>query len=277
MKKLLAMFLALLMSLTNNTTFSVVDTKPYPGPGIEYGDPGDDTDEPDDTYDEFLDSNAGYYTIDADDPTDYRTINSKNVENVDKNKCKTATFSWDPRTVPNSNGFWVINGVTPTEDNIKVGTASSQVHHFEDKDDAVEYYVIGGLKSDDGSTINKVFTDSSCIVMPYDGVIHTDGSMSIDTMTVICSKTSGSKTLYYKLFINNLRCWYCDLGRSGALDTNKPLTISSHTFKSLKDKAVDAGNILGLATEDTTITVYACNKNGKVLDKAVSVEEFYKN
>lgn len=275
MKRLLTMLLSLVMSLTNNTSYSVVDNKEFPSAGIEANVPGDKDSE--DEQDDGIDKTTGYYTIDVRDAPDYRDMMSENPSNLETNTCKTSTFTLHPKHVPSSSGFWVIDGKTPTIDNITVGTSTSLVkRQKDDKDDSTtEHYMIGGFTKGSGKHAEAVFSDSDNIVAPYDSTILTGGNLTLDTITLLCDKTAHGKDYYYKLVITGMRCWYCDYGRPNALDTSKPNALATHTFKKMQGHKIAAGCVVGRATKDTCITIYKCKKDGEPIDEAVSVVEFY--
>lgn len=266
------MLLALLMSLTNNTSYSIVDTKEYPGPNgtVDVADESSDEVPADD-----VDTSPGYYTIDIDDAPNYRDIMSQNPSNIDTNRCKTATFSLKPKHVESSDGYWVIDGKSPSLESLIPGNAGSVVNQIIDDDDTtIDAYSIGGYSSVDDQTLQEVFSDKDNIVMPFDGKIVTEGNMTMDSMTVVCCKIKGSKQRYYKLLITGMRCWYCDYGRENAL--TKKNTLSCHTFKKLAGHKVNAGCVLGRATKKTAIEIYKCDSDGNVRDTPVSVIDFYK-
>lgn len=275
MKRLLTMLLSLVMSLTNNTSYSVVDNKEFPSAGIEANAPGDKDSEDEQDYD--TDRTTGYYTIDVRDAPDYRDLMSENPSTLETNTCKTSTYTLHPKHVPSSSGFWVIDGKTPTIDNITVGTSSSLIKkQKDDKDDSTtEHYMIGGFTKGSGKNVETVFSDTDNIVAPYDSTILTGGNLTLDTITLLCNKTAHGKDYYYKLVITGMRCWYCDYGRPGALDTSKSNVLVTHTFKKMQGHKIAAGCVVGRATKDTCITIYKCKKDGEPVDEAVSVIEFY--
>ena len=306
MKRLLAMLLALIMSLTNNTSYSMVGNKEFPGVGVEAetdqvesnknGDVEDEDDENEtqtstttpgtvdpnndeiNQEDEYEERTAGYYTIDeGDGAPDYRDLMKQNPSNLETNTCKTTTYTLHPKHVPSSTGFWVIDGKTPTVDNLIVGTDTSLVKKQKDDGDdtTTERYMIGGFSKKNGEEVETVFTSTDNIVAPYDSTILTGGNLTLDTMELLCNKTAHGKDYYYKLVITGMRCWYCDYGRPDALDTSKPNALTTHTFKKMKGHKIAAGCVIGRATEDTCITIYKAKKDGTTEADDVSVTEFY--
>lgn len=287
MKKLLAMLLALIMSLSNSTNYSIVDDKPYPGPNYSTDQASADSEEPDPDNEaeenakvsnEELskdDENAGYYTINVGDAPDYRHIKEK-TSDIEATSCKTTPFFYDPRLVPSSTGYWFVDGVAPDLNDLKTVEEGGMAHKIEDPE-KITFYTIGGYKKSNGEVVS-IFKKGSYVVMPYDGKILTQGAMSLDSISLVCSKTidKNNKTYYYKLLISGLQCWYCDFSRPGALDGGK-LSFHSHTFRSLADKKIPAGRVIGLANKDTVIEVIPCDKNGDVTNttEPVSIVDFY--
>lgn len=177
-------------------------------------------------------SESAYYTISEDDEPDYREFYGSINAGADTSGCKTTNYNAQGKLVDMAGttvmyeGYWLENG---TYKNIN------------DISDQEQGYT---------------FNSESYIIIPYDGVLQSDSTNNNGTtMTIFCSV--GDVT--YRLSISGMQCWYCDIGRHYSSDDN-----TFHTSENQKGKSFKAGNVIGLSTAGTSISI-APIKNGKVV------------
>lgn len=245
MKELLAMLLAFFTSLGTSTDFSIVADKPY---------------------------TTDYYTVDITDPPDYRTFYDSSVSASSETNCKTTTYTAQGRRVASANfnsendanivGYWFANNQTF---NTQVMASMCKEHISTDKvegENKVDYYEAVGC-----------FTEGTYIIMPYSGTLQSPSASTMNhSMTVFCANPVNGQQ--YKLKICNMRCWYCDVGRKGALDTTEPKGNMYHTSDEKPGKKIPAGAVLGVATKDTKIQIIPIDANGTSVGTA-TLTEFY--
>lgn len=247
MKKLFAMLLALLASLSNNTSFSVVQETPY---------------------------NDNYYKITVDEPPDYRTYYNSSFSETSKTNCKTTTYSAQGKRVSGSAGYWFVNGYPKSLDDLNGSS-------FKSKNE--EEVKVTDKVSEDNYTAYyqfvKGFDEGSYIIMPYSGTLESPSATTrCDTMTVYC--TNPETNMKYKLVISNMRCWYCDIAREDALksedEEGNEIVCGTlyHTSDEKRGKKFAAGNVLGVATPSTVIQIFPINDKGSVEGRA-SIADFY--
>ena len=213
MKRLFAIALSFFVSLFNNVDFMVNDQQPYEA--------------------------SVYYTIDEQDPPDYREYYGQTPVASNKYSCKTSNYSSMGKRVNlegATSGFWFVDGVYKYENSLP----NDKVYTFDS-----ETYIIA----------------------PYDCVLESDSKTNHgDTMTVLCD-TGDNK---YRLSFKDIKCWYCDINR-----VNIEATKGFHTSEEQRGKTFFAGNVLCVAKDGSTVTVTKVTDSGK--EVACSIADMYKN
>ena len=214
--------MAFLVSLSSNTEYTVTSDKPY-------------TEE--------------YYTIDVEDPPDYREYYGS-ISTTDATKsCKTTNFSAQGKKIEGSTGYWFVNNMTVNPDELDDHITAHHRNNDSTKD--IDYYVV-----------TDIFTTGNYIIMPYSGTLQVDSKTNdCRSMTVYCSAPNGTE---YKLVIYNMDCWYCDVSRENP---------TYHTSDEQKGKKFLAGNVLGKANAGTTIKIIPI-KNGSAIGTS-TLSQFY--
>lgn len=225
MKQLIAMFLAFFMSLANSTEFELAEEKAY---------------------------TEDYYTINQDDPPDYREYYG-NVSTVSGEfNCKTTNFSAQGMRVDSSEGYWFVNNMSLSLESLDSSDYNVEHHKNNDKKNIVDYYICKGA-----------FTDGNYIIMPYLGTLQSESKTNdCKTMTVLCTAPTN---VTYKLVIGDMDCWYCDIGKTSE--------STYHTGEEQLGKKFQAGNVIGRATSDTYIKIIPV-KNDSAIGTA-TLKEFY--
>lgn len=222
MKKILAMILAFIISLSNNTDYTITSDKPY---------------------------TKDYYTINVDDPPDYRKYYGTISTSDATENCKTTNFSAQGKKVSGSDGFWFVNNMSASLDSIDGNIVEH--HKNNDGSQSVDYYVADGI-----------FTDGNYIIMPYTGTLQCESKTNdCKSMTVFCKSPNGTE---YKLVFANMECWYCDVSRDNP---------TFHTSDEQTGKKFMAGNVLGKATSETIVKIIPTQGSSAV--GTATLSQFY--
>lgn len=185
MKRLFSMFMAFFVSLTSNTSFSIVEEKPYTG---------------------------DYYRVDIEEPPDYRSFYDSQAANTAAENCRTTKYSSNGKKFEgSSNGYWLGNN-----HEVNLQYLDDHTGHLNTSDrlsnNTIECYVL-----------KDCFSQGQQIIMPFTGELACDSTVS--NCTSIQVRCTHPVTGYvYLLTINNMQCWYCDVSRTDALSTSGTLT-----------------------------------------------------
>ena len=218
MKKILAMIIAFVVSLSTNTEYSEVASKPYSG---------------------------DYFTITGKETPDYRIFYGGTDTTTSASGCKITPYSAMGKKPSFSDAYWFINNQSVNVDQLNSYTS---VKKDEAKKQTAYYYCSG------------IFSDGSYLIMPYTGKITCD-TKSNDCTSIELVCTNNTTDVSYKIIIGNMKCWYCDVGRTGATDFSKDSdgnvinTLGGHTVDEFKDTSLPAGDVIGVTTSNTTIKV----------------------
>ncbi len=166
--------------------------------------------------------------------------------------CNLNLFSSDGKQFsPTLSGYWFVDGETPPSnlDDIKQSVKDCEL------------------------TLKKMFTKGTYIIAPGPCKLKSYSAANDGTIMVV-DCTMGKSD--YKLTINNMECWYCDVDRS--------TKVHNHTGKEQHGKDFKGGQVLGRATEKTTIAIKPIvPKDDKTLKKkggtkawCNTIEQFYK-
>ena len=244
MKKLIALLMSFIMSLSTSTKFNPTDDKVY---------------------------TKDTYTVQETTLPDYRQYFG-NAKASATSGCNTHNFYSRGVRVQGDNvyGYWLVDG-----DNYSIDSPDkNKVTTYTYDSDGKKQTNTGQFTSKTDNSGNKyihtpkgMFPKGSAIIMPYDGTLSSTSAngSSITAMTVLCTHPNGTQ---YRIQINNMKMWYCDKDRTGEFDF--------HTGEEQFGKKFSAGNVLGYATEDTYVVIKPI-RNKKVLsDYSLTLNKFYK-
>lgn len=230
------MLLAFITSLGTSTEFKIVQEKPYSG---------------------------NYYTIDISDPPDYREFFNSSTSASNETNCKTSVYSAQGKRVEGSVGYWIVNNQTYHIDSMAGKVKGHKSTDTVNSKNKIDYY-----------KVSKCFTEGSYIIMPYSGTLQSPSANSKNnSITVFCEHPETGVT--YKLKFCNMRCWYCDIGRDGALDTSKDCGDMYHTSDEKAGKKFPAGSVLGVATDKTYFQIVPIDDSESSMGTA-TLKQFYR-
>ncbi len=229
------MVLAFITSLGTSTEFSIVDDKPYTG---------------------------NYYTVDISDPPDYREFYSQGSSASNETNCKTTVYMAQGKRVDGSVGYWVANNQTYSIDSLGGKSVPHYPTDYVNKDNEVDYY-----------KATECFTEGVYIIMPFSGTLQSpSANTQNNSMTVFCEHPETG--VRYKLKFCKMRCWYCDIGRNGALSKDTKQGTLYHTSDERAGKKFPAGSVLGVATDNTYFQIVPIDDTDSALGTA-TLEEMY--
>lgn len=190
------------------------------------------------------------YSVETLDPPDYRDYYyGAEGEKVSQLCVLTHFTSNGKRAYPTMDPYWFVDGLAMPDD------------------------LTDNISVKDGEmTLSNLFTNNTYIIAPSTCKlkVHSKGSDG-KSMTLNCTIADTS----YTVGIQNMGGWYCDVSRTGK--------IENHTGEDQYNTTFRAGQVLGYATNDTTITIKAIvTKNHKDLKNSKSkcawvntIEQFY--
>lgn len=222
MKKLFSMFMAFLMSLSSNTSYNLVEEKPYTGE---------------------------YYRVSIEEAPDYRDYYSAKTSTTAEASCKTTKYTANGKIVEGTSGYWLGNNQELSLDAVEGFTKELKTN------DSINGSVI------DRYSVVGCFSQGQLIIMPFSGELITESCNNDGkSMTVDCANPNNSE-IKYRLKIENMQCWYCDVGRDGAIAQGGGILF--HTSDEKKGTSIRAGCVLGVATPDTKVTFVPINSAEK--------------
>lgn len=172
-----------------------------------------------------------YYKVDVADAPDYRTLYDKSfVAESNTTGCKTANYSEGQQYVIYNNlqtthkGYWFISNDTAiVDDSIKCKTL------------------------DIGSS-------GAYIICPYDATLLSTSTTNDGHSMQIRIELNGEA---YNLLFENMDRWYCCMSRTNPLYDNNGNEVWQHTSSEQKGHTFSAGNVLGRASDNTTVKITA--------------------
>lgn len=248
MKKILALITAFFMSLSTSTDYTVVSDKPY--------------------------TNNTYTVTDTTMP-DYRSYFLGGEGASSSSGCQTINYNSNAKMVKSSTGFWFIDGTEPEMTDTHTKFKAKLYTYKPDPDDNTKMLrddgkpTLTAIKSSSGNYKDAgiksgMFLDGQYIIAPFKCVLDSRSvSGSVNSMKLICNVGATS----YSIRINNMKCWYCDVNRTGDLQF--------HTSDEQFGKTFSAGNVLGVATPETYIIIRPVDASGTVIGHC-SMAQFYR-
>lgn len=234
-KELLSLILAFFTSLGTSTEFSIVQDKPY---------------------------TTNYYTVDVTDPPDYREFFSSGASASNETNCKTTVYSAQGKRVDGSVGYWVANNQTYQIGSLGGKVVAHTPTDYVTQENKIDYY-----------KVEECFTEGVYIIMPFSGTLQSPSSNTMNnSITVYC--THPETGVQYKLKFCEMRCWYCDIGRDGALDKSGEHGTMYHTSDEKAGKKFPAGSVLGVATDKTYFQIVPIDQSEASIGTADLVQ-FY--
>ena len=235
MKELLSLILAFLTSLGTSTEFCRVADKPY---------------------------TANYYTIEVEDPPDYREFFNSSTSASNETNCKTTVYTAQGKRVQSSVGYWVANNQTYQLDSLGGKCKPHRSTNKVQQDNKIDYY-----------RVSECFSEGVYIIMPYSGTLQSPSSNTRNnSITVFCTHPETGVT--YKVQFSKMRCWYCDIGRNGALDKEEEEGNLFHTSGEKVGKKFPAGSVLGVATDKTFFNITPIDDSESAIGTA-TLKQFY--
>lgn len=183
-------------------------------------------------------ANNIYYTIDEADAPDYRTLYDKSfVAESNTTGCKTANYSEGQQYViyngvsTTHKGYWFIaNDTVVADDNIKFKTID-------------------------------IGASDAYIICPYDATLLSTSMTNDGHSMQLRVELNGNA---YNLLFENMDRWYCCMSRTNPLFDNNGNEVWQHTSSEQKGHTFNAGNVLGRATDNTTVRITAVSGDDTV-------------
>lgn len=248
MKKILALITAFFMSLGTSTDYTVVSEKPY--------------------------TNNTYTVTDTTMP-DYRSYFLGGEGASSSSGCQTINYSSNAQQVGFGTGYWFIDGNKPDMTKSHTKFKAKLYEYTPDPNDStkmvrndgepkVETYVENDDGTQDAAIKSGMFLEGQYIIAPFKCILESRSvSGSVTSMKLLCTVGATS----YRIRINNMKCWYCDINRTGEL--------KFHTSDEQCGKTFSAGNVLGVATPETYVIIQPVDASGTVIGHC-SMAQFYK-
>ena len=230
MKKILAIIMAFLTSLSTSTDYNIASEKTY-------------TD--------------GYYTVKETALPDYRSYYGGGDKASLSSGCKTTKYNAHGEKIKGTSCFWFIDGESFDVNTTEVTVYDEKGIALKGKKYLHELIKVTSANSKykdkyDASIPAGAFKNGKAIICPTEAkLVSSSKSTGLTSMTIACM--SGNNR--YKVKINNMQKWYCDADRKG--------DILFHTGDEQKGAAFHAGNVLGYATPETSIVIYPINAKNK--------------
>lgn len=246
MKKILALITAFFMSLSTSTNYTVVSDKAY--------------------------TTDTYQVTDTSMP-DYRAYFLGGDGVSSSSGCQTTNFNSNAQPVGFGMGVWFVDSSTPTASNeANKKCFKAKLYEYDKdgkrKDDPVDVDCIVKVE-EDGNTYNDAYVKSGMflndqyIIAPFKCTLESKSiSGSVTSMTLRCDV--GANT--YRIKIYNMKCWYCDINRTG--------DYTFHTSDEQCGKTFSQGNVLGVATPETYVKITPINSAGTAIGHC-SMLQFY--
>lgn len=243
MKRFLALITAFFMSLSTSTDYTVVSDKDY---------------------------SSNTYKVNEYQMPDYRTYFGGGLNASSSSGCTPINFNSNGQWVGFGSGYWFVDGSKPKK---KDGQLVAPTYKYTSKGkckvkkkNAKTHVIttVNGKKYKDATLAKGSFKDGQYIIAPFNCVLMSHSvSGGVTSMNLRCD--SGSNT--YNITIRNMKCWYCDINRSGE--------FAYHTSDEQYGRKFSGGNVLGIATRDTYIKVTPIGKTGNQIGHC-SMMQFYK-
>lgn len=175
-----------------------------------------------------------YYMISESDLPDYRNIYEYQGANTSRKSCRTTRYTL--------NGLLVdYQGVDPVYRGY--GVSDTKVFNISELD------------------ISQIDLSDGYIYAPYDCVLKSHSTGNTNTM-YISIKLNGK---YYAMVIENMDCWWCDTGRTSGYTTDaNGVKWWVHTCEDTYNTRFSGGEVLGKASANTHIILYACDSSGNI-------------
>lgn len=245
MKKILALITAFFMSLSTSTNYTVVSDKAY--------------------------TTDTYQVTDTAMP-DYRAYFLGGDGVSSSSGCQTINFNSNARPVGFGMGVWFVDGATPNASNkVDAKCFKAKLYEYDDKGKRTgDHEENCSIKvEEDGNTYSDayvksgMFLDGQYIIAPFKCTLESKSiSGSVTSMNLRCDV--GANT--YRIKIYNMKCWYCDINRTG--------DYTFHTSDEQCGKTFSQGNVLGVATPETYVKITPINSAGTAIGHC-SMLQFY--